>query len=79
MNGTRQGRKQTTVGNLTRNSKDCPTKKRLKDMQPRTSSPLISDTWTVPPMPYWSSLRGSQDTWKSCTPLTESEPTPQSS
>ncbi len=73
MSGTQRGQKQTTTGRPTSNSKGCPTKKRLQDMQQETSSPLIGDTWTVPPMPYWSSLQVSQDTWKSCTPVTESE------
>lgn len=73
MNGTRQDRKQTTTGSLTNNSKGCPTKRRLLDTQRRTSSPLIGNTWTVPPMPYWSFPPVNQDTWRSCTPVTESE------
>ena len=77
MNGTPQGQKQTITGSHTSYSKDCPTKKHLKAMPLRTSSPLIGDTWTVPPMPYWSFPPVSPGTWKSCMHVTESEPEPQ--
>lgn len=61
------------AGKTIKNQKVWSIRTPLLDTQPGMFLNLTSDILTEPPTPYWFFQQENQDTWKSCTHVTESE------